>query len=291
MTRQIGLTALYRQIRDRFRAAGLETPDLDARLLVAGATGLSQTVMVSDPDRIIDEVAASRSRAFANRRLRHEPVARILGEREFWGRRFVLSAATLEPRPDTETLVETAADYLHSSPDGNPTVLDIGTGSGILLCSILAECGRARGIGTDISFAALRTARQNAIHHGLEARCRFVCADYLEAIVGRFDLIVSNPPYIPSAEIAGLAPEVRCHDPLCALDGGIDGLDAYRALIADASRILGPGGCLVVEVGFDQADPVTELAQRAGFSDVRLVKDLAGHVRAIEAVLQGGDTP
>jgi release factor glutamine methyltransferase len=220
---------------------------------------------------------------FARRRLTGEPIARLLGVKEFWGLPIKLSAATLVPRPDTETVVELALEMLHASPPGRRLrIADIGTGSGAILLALLSELPGACGLGTDISQAALQTASGNAARLGLAPHAAFVACDYAAALSGRFDLIVSNPPYIRSAAIADLAPEVRDHDPIAALDGGPDGLDAYRALIPQAARLLLPGGALVLEVGHDQSGDVGRLMAAEGLTLERPAKaDLAGIRRAV----------
>ena len=218
------------------------------------------------------------------RRLQGEPVARILGTKEFWGLPLRLSAETLVPRPDTETVVELALEMLRAAPVPNHglRIADIGTGSGAILLALLSELPDACGIGTDISAAALQTAHSNAAHLGLAHRATFIACDYAMALSGRFDLIVSNPPYVRSVDIAGLATEVRDHDPHRALDGGSDGLDAYRALIPQAAPLLAPGGVLVVEVGHGQSADVERLMVAEGLTLERPPKaDLAGILRAI----------
>jgi len=220
---------------------------------------------------------------FAGRRLRGEPVARILGSREFWGLPLQLSAATLVPRPDTETVVALALQMLRARPDADrPRIADIGTGSGAILLALLSELPDAMGVGTDISAAALRTASANARNLGLARRAAFVACDYVSALSGPFDLIVSNPPYIRSAEIKDLASEVRDHDPLGALDGGSDGLNAYRALVPQAVRLLARGGTLALEVGHDQGADVEQLMAVAGLTLRGPPRtDLAGIPRAV----------
>jgi release factor glutamine methyltransferase len=221
---------------------------------------------------------------FARRRLAGEPVARILGTKEFWGLPLQISAATLVPRPDTETVVELALEMLRAEPhpERRLRIADIGTGSGAILLALLSELTDAYGIGTDVSVAALRIARRNAACLGFASRAAFIACDFAAALSESFDLMVSNPPYIRSADIAGLAIEVRDHDPLMALDGGADGLDAYRALIPQAARRLAPGGILVVEAGHDQSGDIEELMTAAGLTQQKPPKaDLAGIRRAV----------
>ncbi len=273
-----------RALTARFKSAAIESAELDARILVGAVLGLDLTGMIAAANRSVTSEEAARLGQFAHRRLAGEPVARILGHKEFWGLPLKLSAATLVPRPDTETVVELALEMGRGeSRRSDPVrIADIGTGSGAILLALLSEWPDAWGVGTDISVAALQTARANAAGLGLQPRTAFVACDYAAALSDGFDLIVSNPPYIRSADIAGLATEVRDHDPLGALDGGADGLDAYRALIPQAARLLAPGGALVVEVGQDQSEDVGELMSAAGLIQERPAKaDLAGIRRAV----------
>jgi release factor glutamine methyltransferase len=276
--------AARRLLTARFKSASIDCAELDARILVGAVLALDLTGLITAANRLLTSDESIRLQDFTRRRLAGEPVARILGLREFWGLPLQLSAATLVPRPDTETVVELALQMLRASaPVGRPLrIADLGTGSGAILLALLSERLDAFGYGTDISVEALRTAQCNAVNLGLASRAEFVACDYAAALSGTFDLIVSNPPYIRSADIAGLATEVRDHDPLAALDGGIDGLDAYRALIPQAARQLAPAGALVVEVGQGQSDAVEQLMAAAGLIPEGLPKtDLAGIRRAV----------
>jgi release factor glutamine methyltransferase len=273
-----------RALTVRLRTGAIDSAELDARILVGAALGLDLTGVIAAAARSVTAAEAARLEDFARRRLTGEPVARILGTREFWGLPLQLSAATLVPRPDTETVVELALEMLQAArPRLHPLrIADIGTGSGAILLALLSELPEACGIGTDISLAALWTARANAARLGLAARAAFVVCDYAAALADSFDLMVSNPPYIRSAEIADLATEVRDHDPRRALDGGIDGLDAYRALIPQAARLLKPGGALVVEAGLGQSGDIGGLMTAAGLTLEQPAKaDLAGIRRAV----------
>jgi release factor glutamine methyltransferase len=268
----------------RFRTSAVDSAELDARILVGAVLGLDLTGVIAAASRLLTSNEAMRLEDFARRRLNGEPVARILGAKEFWGLPLQLSAATLVPRPDTETVVELALEMLRAAPDSDRSlrIADIGTGSGAILLALLSELPDAYGVGTDICEAALRTARTNAIYLELERRAGFVACDYAAALSGPFDLMVSNPPYIRSAEIAGLAAEVRNHDPLPALDGGTDGLDAYRALVPQAARLLAHQGVLVVEAGHGQSGDIEGLMTAAGLMLERPAKaDLAGIRRAV----------
>ncbi len=283
--RQETVGALYRRVRDRFRQSRLTTPDLDARRLVCHATGLSTAGLVADPDRQLDAEDGIRADDLVVRRLAGESVARLTGERDFWGRPFEITAETLEPRPDTETLIEVVLSRVGAELAPHATVLDIGTGSGILATTLLAECSRMTALAIDISPDAIAVARRNADRHGVGGRCRFACMSYFDALSGRFDLIVSNPPYIPTADIETLAPEVAGHDPRIALDGGADGHTAFRRIFSQAHSHLNPGGLLLVEIGFDQAGTVSDLARTNGFAVRSTVKDLEGRDRAVLALL------
>jgi release factor glutamine methyltransferase len=272
-----------RSLATRFKSGDIDSPELDARILVGAALGLDLTGVIAAARRPVTAAEAARLEDLVCRRLQGEPVARILGFKEFWGLPLQLSAATLVPRPDTETVVALALQMLRAGPAANrPRIADIGTGSGAILLALLSELPDAVGVGTDISAAALRTASANARDLGLADRAAFVACDYLSALSGAFDLIVSNPPYIRSAEIDGLATEVRDHDPLGALDGGSDGLDAYRALIPQAVRLLAPGGTLALEVGHDQGADVAQLMAAAGLTLRGPPRtDMAGIPRAV----------
>ena len=274
-----------RALTARLRSAGIEEPALDARLLVGAALQLDLTGLVSQAERRLTAEEAARLERYAQRRLAHEPVARIVGTREFWGLPFRLSEATLVPRPDTETVVELALDIFRERKAAQPPrIADIGTGSGAILLALLHEIPDAFGVGTDLSLTALGTARDNARTLGLAGRAAFVASSYASALRGPFDLIVSNPPYIPSAEIPRLSIEVREHDPHLALDGGNDGYDAYRALIPQASERLARGGALIVEAGQGQARNIETLMAGAGLVVDRPPKaDLAGIPRAVSA--------
>lgn len=275
-----------RALAARLQAAGFEEPALDARLLVGAALGLDLTGLLTQAARHLTPEEAVRLEGYAQRRLAHEPVARILGMREFWGLPFRLSEATLVPRPDTETVVELALEIFRERTiaGGRPRIADIGTGSGAILLALLHEIPEAFGVGTDLSLTALGTAKGNAAVLGLADRAAFVACSYAAALSGPFDLIVSNPPYIPAGEIPKLSIEVREHDPSLALDGGNDGYDAYRALIPQAAELLAPGGALIVEAGQGQAADIETLMAAAALSVDRPPKaDLGGIPRAVSA--------
>jgi release factor glutamine methyltransferase len=270
-------------VRDRFREAGLATPELDARLLAQTAFGLEPMALVRREREPIPEQWAIDLERFALRRLSGEPVSRIIGEREFWGHRFSLNAATLDPRPETEMLVAEAVAFIEHRR--SPRVLDLGTGSGAIVISILDAVPKATAIATDLAEEALAMARQNATRHGVADRIAFRQGAWWQAVphTELFDVIVSNPPYIPSEVIPTLQPEVQLFDPRLALDGGWDGLEAYRAIAAQAARRLVPGGLLVLEIGQGQGATVGRILDRAGFGRVEVQKDLAGLDRVVLA--------
>ncbi|ESR24079.1 peptide chain release factor N(5)-glutamine methyltransferase [Lutibaculum baratangense] len=273
--------ALARRLAER----GCDTPDLDARLLTSHAvTGdASRYVLIArDP---LDVEARARLEDLAGRRLAGEPVARILGRREFWSLDFELSPDTLDPRPDTETLVAEALCEIDRGP-GREAALrlaDFGTGSGCILVALLSELPNARGLGIDVSPHALRTARRNAEANGVGERARFVAGDWGAAISARLDVIVTNPPYIESENVPGLAAEVARFDPRRALDGGDDGLEAYRALLPQVPALLAPDGVFMAEIGSSQSAAVSELATAHGLRVDRVARDLAGRDRVVVA--------
>jgi release factor glutamine methyltransferase len=274
-----------RALAEQFRAAGIESPELDARVLIAHVLGLDHAGLAAAGGQPLAALAATRIAGFATRRLAGEPVARIVGQKEFWSLPLAVTPAVLVPRPETETVVELALALLDQ--DGERTralrIADLGTGSGAILLALLSELPKAQGIGTDIDARALDVARVNARQLGLGGRAEFMVSDYGAALEGPFDLVVSNPPYVASADIAGLAPEVRDHDPRRALDGGADGLAAYRTIAADAPRLLGPAGHLVVEIGAGQERQVGKLFAAAGLAIAGTRHDLSGVARAIAA--------
>ena len=277
-----------------FRDAGLATPDLDARILLCEATGVSHEGLIADAERAMAPEEAARFAPMVERRLAGEPVSRICGKREFYGRSFRINAHTLDPRPDTETLIDTVLEI--AAEDGwreQPlTIADLGTGSGAILITLLAELPLAHGIGVDLSVEALGVATENAARLGVTARAQFLKGDWLDGLaVKHFDLIVANPPYIPTQEIAGLPLEVKDRDPHLALDGGTDGLDAYRRIAAGAAKALRPGGRIVLEIGMDQAPAVSGLLKESGFGlngETSVRRDLAGRPRCLVAGLAGG---
>ena len=264
----------------RFHAAGIETPELDARRLLTGILRIEAAALLRDPDATLGPDAAALDDA-AGRRQRREPVSRILGVRAFYGRDFLISPATLDPRPETETIVEVAFDVLGGEARSRSLrLLDVGTGSGCILLTLLAELPQATGLGTDISAAALDIARRNTERLGLSARADFALARSLDGICEPFDLIVSNPPYIASGAIESLDPEVREHDPRAALDGGPDGLAIYRELAQNCRGVVS-GGWIAVEAGAGQCAEIVDIFMRAGGLEARQYNDLAGLPRIV----------
>jgi release factor glutamine methyltransferase len=271
------------------RTARIEAPELDARLLLCHAAGLTQEAYVATPETLLAKEVAARLDAMIARRLEGEPVSRIVGAKEFYGRTFAVDRHTLDPRPDTETLIDAVLDTLgrEGRRGERLRILDLGTGTGCILLTLLAELPLAQGVGSDVSEGALQIARRNAHELGIGDRVDFVAGDWLEPIEGRFDIIVSNPPYIASAEIARLSCEVR-FDPLIALDGGEDGLQAYRRIASGVGRVLNPGGLVFLEIGETQGEAVLGLLREAGLktdSGMPIWTDLAGRQRSVAARL------
>ena len=275
----------------RLAEAGIEDPRRDARLLICRLLGAGPEILLGQPERPLSTEEAARVEAAVARRVAREPVSRILGEREFWSLPFALNAATLDPRADSETLVEAV---LAEVPDRAAPlrVLDLGTGSGCLLLALLSELPQARGLGIDASAEAVALAGENARRLGLDGRAAFVRHSWgagLAQLGDPWDVIVSNPPYIASGEIDALAPEVAAYDPRLALDGGADGLAAYRSLIPAAAAAISAGGLLALEIGEGQAPAVEEVLLASGFRPGRRASDLAGRVRCLLAGMPRSD--
>ena len=279
------IAAARRGMAQAFCAAGLDSPDLDARVLAGHALGLNHTALAANGERALTASEAAALAQLTQRRLAHEPVARITGHKEFWGLDLHVTPATLVPRPDTETVVEAALAAI-SDKTRALRIADFGTGTGALLLALLSELPNATGVGTDVSADALGVARDNAARLGFADRAEFVLCSYGTALQAPFDLVVSNPPYIARGEIAGLAPEVRDYDPHLALDGGPSGLDGHRAVVADARRILARAGILAVELGAGQASDVEALFREGSFATEPARADLSGHLRALLGRLQ-----
>jgi release factor glutamine methyltransferase len=261
---------------------GFVEPRRQARRLLAAALGLSAVEVFAHPEKPLDASEQARVAAMLRRMAAREPLSRIIKVREFWGLDLLLSADTLDPRPESETLVEAVLSEL-SDRTLPYRLLDLGTGTGCLLLALLSECRQATGIGVDIAPGAAHTAQQNARLLGLAGRAHFIAGDWAAAIGGRFDRVVANPPYIASADIALLMPEVRDHDPHIALDGGADGLAAYRGIAADLPRLLRPGGLFAAEIGAGQAESVAAILRQCGLAIDAVVPDLAGIGRVVIA--------
>ncbi|MCB1379225.1 MAG: peptide chain release factor N(5)-glutamine methyltransferase [Alphaproteobacteria bacterium] len=271
------VAALLREGRRLLTEAGSETPALDARLLLQEAARLTHEDIATYPDKTVSPDAAERFASLIQRRQELEPVSRIVGRREFYGRPFKVTPDVLDPRPDTETLINAALTRL---PRG-ARILDLGTGSGAIIVTLLAEANTATGLATDISAGALAVAFDNAACLGVENRLSFALGAWFAPVTGRFDLIVSNPPYIPAADIPGLQADVRNFDPLVALDGSADGLAAYRAIALEAEDHLAANGVVIVEIGAGQAGDVVTIFEQSGFRCEAKEQDLGGVDRCL----------
>jgi len=271
------LASLLAAATQRLKAAGSDTPTLDARLLLQAAAGLTREDLILGPDRPLSPEQLATFESFVARRERHEPVSRILGRREFYGRVFTVTPATLDPRPDTETIIEAALKVMPKAA----RLLDLGTGTGAIAITLLAERPGATGTATDLSPDALAVARENAARLGVADRLSLVEGSWFAPVSGVFDIILSNPPYIPAGEIAGLSPDVRNFDPGLALSGGTDGLDPYRIIASGAAAYLAAGGHLLVEIGAGQVPDVEAIFDAQGFAAGGRHGDLGGHIRCL----------
>jgi len=275
-----------RRLAGTFRDAGIDTPELDARILSAAALGISRAALMARPERELSPLELASIGGYETRRRRREPVSRIIGRREFRTLSLEIGATTLDPRPDTEIIVDAVVALAKKTATPNLRVLDLGTGSGAILIAVLTELPGATGVGTDIDAATLRIARRNAERAGVAQRAEFQRADWLTGVTGKFDIVVSNPPYIPSGEISALEPEVSRFDPRLALDGGQDGLAAYRTILTDAGGSLNPGGWIVFEVGNGQVAEVMALCRHYDFGNdenPRIWADLGDRARCVAA--------
>ncbi|MBX3597403.1 MAG: peptide chain release factor N(5)-glutamine methyltransferase [Rhizobiaceae bacterium] len=278
-----GLAATLRQVRSRLAAAGIPNAEIDARLLVEHFSGATQTDLIVAPERTLSPDVIDAIEAAVARRLSREPVHRILGFREFYGLELALSQETLEPRPDTEILVDAVLPFVRQVVEnkGICSILDLGTGSGAIALALLKQVPEAVATGVDVSPQALEVARQNAARHGLSDRFYVRSGSWFEAVEGQFDVIVSNPPYIRSEVVPQLDPEVRNFDPIKALDGGPDGLEAYRAIAHGVLAHFQLEGVVAVEIGYDQADQVEEIFANKGFFLLQKHSDLAKYDRIL----------
>lgn len=272
-------------LKEAFELSGIENPGREARLSICAASGVSQAALIAAPREPLGS-AAWRVQEFAERRAAREPLSRIVGTREFWGLTLAISPHVLDPRPETESIVEVALAIFPNRRDESLRILDLGVGSGALLCALLSEFDNARGVGVDISIDAASVARANLGACGLSRRAEVRVGDWTTDVEGPFDLIVSNPPYIPTAELPRLPREVRDFDPWLALDGGLDGLTAYRRILPESRSLLAPRGRLLVELGAGQAADVTAIARQCGFSGATTYKDLGGLDRVLAAQLR-----
>jgi release factor glutamine methyltransferase len=275
------LVSLWTDVRARLEAAGVDTPVLDARLLLEAGAGVSRLEIVTDPRRPVSEAQAESVRALARRREAREPVSHIVGRTHFWTLDLAVNANVLTPRPETEFVVEAGLQDL-LPPNAPHRILDLGAGSGAIILALLKERPNATGLAVDISEGALEVTRTNAAQLGLADRLTIRCGHWIDDIDERFDLVVSNPPYIPTADIDGLAPEVARYEPRLALDGGPDGLAAYRIITASLPRLLRPGGAFVLEVGVGQAEGVSALAEAVGLRPGAPWRDLSGIPRVVK---------
>ena len=280
------LVTAWNDTKRRLQAAGVDSPVIDARLLVEAAAGATRADILAEPRRPLSDEQSHALEAYVARRERREPVSHILGAKGFWKIMLRVTPAVLTPRPDTETILDVVLPMFAEHEAF--TLLDLGVGSGAILLAILAERPAARGLGIDISEEAIAVARENAANLGLATRTALLRGDWTAGLdADNFDLVVSNPPYVRSGDIAGLAPEVRDHEPRLALDGGPDGLDAYRRLGPEIMRVLKPGGRFAVEIGPDQSDAVEALFAAAGAEGVAVTDDLAGRRRVVSGRKKG----
>ena len=277
------LADVHREARVLLARAGIETADLDARLLAEWITGCDQLEMIRNPDRPISSEIVAELRTVLNRRINGESVHRIIGKRFFFGIELGLSIDTLEPRPDTEALVELAIPFVRQriTEHGVADLIDLGTGTGAIALALLDQFSQLRAVGVDVSPGALDMAHHNAHISNVSDRFAVLHSDWFSEVSGSFDLIISNPPYIPSADIQGLQREVALHDPIKALDGGQDGLDPYRIIAGHSRQYLRQGGAVALEIGFGQRRDIEAIFVRQNFALSGVQKDIGGHERAL----------
>lgn len=277
------LVKAWTAAKDRLKDAGIDQPSIDARLMLEVAANVTRTEIVTDPYRELTTEQQATLEEYLARRARREPVSQIIGRKGFWKILLQVNKNVLTPRPETEVIVD---EVLKAFPEQMPfSMLDLGVGSGTILLAVLAERPAAKGLGVDASAEALAVARDNAASLDLNNRAALMHGDWTAGLGdGGFDVVVSNPPYIPTAVIDTLEPEVRDHEPRLALDGGDDGLDAYRLLAPEILRVLKPGGMFAVEIGHDQSKAVEALFKTAGAQQVKTIKDLSTHDRVVTGV-------
>lgn len=286
------LQELYQSSRKKLRAHDIESPDLDARILISYAANLSQEEFITKGELEVDDAVSQKLSALLERRCAGEPISRIKGSREFWSLEFSINEHTLDPRPDSEILVEAAKEFVDQYDSGSDSfseirVLDLGTGSGCLLIALASSCPHISGLGIDRNPGAVHMAQKNAEKHSVENRCVFQDGNWGEGIDESFDVILSNPPYIKESTISNLAREVRDHDPILALDGGEDGLCAIQKILFEIKRLLKPSGRAFVEIGHDQCEQVVRLIAEAGLCQIAQHADLSGMPRVVE--ISNGD--
>ena len=274
-----GVSGLMRGAVQRLKAHGIASAALDARLLLQAALGVGHADIIAEPNFEPNPFQLQAFEDFIGRRLKHEPVSKILGVREFYGRNFQVTADVLDPRADTETLIDAALPML--SPSGASRILDLGCGSGAIIITLLAERTLASGVAVDLSAAARHVTMRNGINLGVAGRLQVLAGPWFELVGGSFDLIVSNPPYIRHVDLLGLPADVYNYDPHLALDGGADGLDCYRAIALGCGTHLAKAGQVLVEIGVGQAGEVADIFVEAGFNPAERHRDLAGHVRVL----------
>ena len=274
------LDELYKTLRQNLRSAGIPNADRDARLIINNHTQFEWADIMARGDERIAANLLTLIEADAERRLAGEPVSRIYGERSFWGLDFKICDDTLDPRPDTETIIDAALNHFQGQPPAS--ILDLGTGSGCIIIALLSEWKQARGLAVDLSLNVIKTAQGNAKHNNVDERLMFYCGSWGRAVNKKFDLIVSNPPYIPNQVIPNLSREVRNHDPILALDGGPDGLTAYRGILTEMPRLLKDDGIALLEIGYNQQSDVVRLVGESGFSVKGVHHDLSGQPRVVE---------
>jgi len=274
------LVKAWNAAKDRLKNVQIDQPPIDARLLLGGAANFTRTDIITEPCPVLTEAQMATLDDFLTRRARREPVSHIIGRKGFWKILLQVNKHVLTPRPETEVIVD---EVLKAFPEQMPfTMLDLGVGSGTILLAILAERPAAKGLGVDVSEEALAVARENAANLDLAGRVALLRGDWTNGLGDEsFDLVVSNPPYIATHVIETLEPEVRDHEPRLALDGGPDGLDAYRFLAGEILRVLKPGAMFAVEIGYDQSEDVETLFKQAGAQNVRTIKDLSVNDRVV----------
>lgn len=278
-----GLTVgeLYREACETLSGAGINNPRLDARILLGAVVDGGEAAVFGYPERPVASADVRRARDLVAKRASRLPLSQVLGRKEFWSLDFEVTGDTLTPRPDTETLIDAVLAWIAERKLTAPRILDLGTGSGCILLTLLHALPGARGVGIDCSTAALAIAKRNAVRLAMSGRADFVKGDWCAGAAGPFDVVVSNPPYIPTGDIGGLDPEVARYEPLVALDGGLDGLDAYRTLARSVQAVLAPGGLFALEVGAGQAAAVVRMFGDAGFDGVSTYADLSGLDRCV----------